>query len=208
MKILFQGDSITDAGRNRADIHDLGFGYPLYAAELIRNAYPEEEFEFVDLGISGNRTEDLIARLDTDFLSIGADVVSVLIGVNDTWHRMAERDFISCEQFADNLKTIFSAVKNSGAKLIVLEPYLVPLAPILPLYDDLWRKILVYRTVAAEYADAYVPLDGLFFSASVDNGALTYSADGVHPNAEGAKFIARHYKDAFDKIYGSLKGEK
>ena len=35
MKILFQGDSITDAGRDRSDFHNLGSGYPLYAAKYI-----------------------------------------------------------------------------------------------------------------------------------------------------------------------------
>ena len=54
MKILFQGDSITDAGRDRENRHDLGKGYPLYAAEYIRKANPDKAFEFIDLGISGN----------------------------------------------------------------------------------------------------------------------------------------------------------
>ena len=56
MKVLFQGDSITDAGRDRSDPHDLGGGYPKYAAQYIREAMPETEFEFLDLGISGDQT--------------------------------------------------------------------------------------------------------------------------------------------------------
>lgn len=47
MKILFQGDSITDAGRDRNDIHNLGNGYPKYAAKYIQFRYPDEEFEFI-----------------------------------------------------------------------------------------------------------------------------------------------------------------
>ena len=89
MKILFQGDSITDAGRNRDDIHDLGHGYPLYAAKYLKERYPEIDFEFVDLGISGNQTKDLVERLQADFIDIQPDIVSIMIGVNDTWHHAA-----------------------------------------------------------------------------------------------------------------------
>lgn len=60
MKVLFQGDSITDAGRDYADPHHLGDGYPKYAAEAIRERFPDETFEFINLGISGNRTTDLL----------------------------------------------------------------------------------------------------------------------------------------------------
>ena len=58
MKILFQGDSITDANRNRANIHDLGQGYAKYAAPLIAKAMPDTEFEFIDLGIDDEYDEE------------------------------------------------------------------------------------------------------------------------------------------------------
>ena len=60
VKLLFQGDSITDAGRDRENIHDLGRGYPSYAAEFLKAQNPDVEFEFIDLGISGNQTKDVI----------------------------------------------------------------------------------------------------------------------------------------------------
>ena len=92
MKILFQGDSITDAGRDRSDYHDLGEGYPKYAAEAIVSKYPDEDFEFINLGISGNQTADLVDRLQSDFIDIQPDFVSILIGINDTWHRAENRE--------------------------------------------------------------------------------------------------------------------
>ena len=46
IKLLFQGDSITDAGRNRDDIHDLGRGYPKYAAALLQEQHPDVELKF------------------------------------------------------------------------------------------------------------------------------------------------------------------
>ena len=84
MKILFQGDSITDAGRDRSDSHNLGDGYPKYAAEFIKKAHPDTEFEFINLGISGNQTKDLVERLEADFIDIQPDIVSILIGISIT----------------------------------------------------------------------------------------------------------------------------
>ena len=83
IKLLFQGDSITDAGRAYGDCHNLGNGYPKYAAEYIAEKYPDVDFEFIDLGVSGNQTKDLVARLQSDFIDINPDIVSILIGIND-----------------------------------------------------------------------------------------------------------------------------
>lgn len=91
MKILFQGDSITDAGRDRSDIHNLGHGYPLYSAENIKAAFPATDFEFINLGISGNRAENLRDRWTEDAIDINPDVISILIGVNDTCTAPATR---------------------------------------------------------------------------------------------------------------------
>ena len=73
MKILFQGDSITDAGRDRRNYRDLGNGYPKYAADFIREQNPDIEFDFIDLGISGNRTSQLFDRVTPDFIDINPD---------------------------------------------------------------------------------------------------------------------------------------
>ena len=97
MKILFQGDSITDAGRSRTEqgtIESLGRGYPKYAAELIKEAFPDIEFEFINKGISGNKAENLRARWQADAIDIQPDIISILIGVNDTWHRAKKGDWI------------------------------------------------------------------------------------------------------------------
>jgi lysophospholipase L1-like esterase len=82
MKVLFQGDSITDAGRDRSNIRDMGPGYPKFASAMITDAFPDIDFEFFNIGISGNRTEHLVARLQKDFLDIQPDLVILMIGVN------------------------------------------------------------------------------------------------------------------------------
>lgn len=201
MKILFQGDSITDAGRDRGNIHDLGAGYPKYAAALIAERHPETEFEFVDLGISGNQTSDLVARLQSDFIDIGADIVSVLIGVNDTWHRAETRQWLDNETFEANLRKIYGAIKNEmGAKLIVLEQFIIPSSDKDWFREDLDPKVQIVRALAREYADVYIPVDGLLAAAYIGDEPKNFSEDGVHLTEYGAKFVGGLYADAVEGL--------
>ncbi len=198
MKILFQGDSITDAGRNREDIHDLGRGYPLYAAAELKKRYPDKEFEFVDLGISGNQTKDLVARLESDFVEQQPDIVSILIGVNDTWHHAEAQDWIPNEVFEERYRTVLTAIKErTHAKIMMIEPYIVPTDPgKLFFYQDLFPKILVIRKLAKEFADVYLPLDGMLAAVTANRPYTDLSDDGVHPNASGSAIIGGLYADA------------
>lgn len=205
IRLLFQGDSITDAGRDRNDIHNLGSGYPKFAAELLRNAYPEIEFDFMNTGISGDRAESLKARWETDALALNPDVVSILIGVNDTWHRDAAGDWMPEEYFESCYRYILSGLKEkTNAKIIMLEQFLlfVPEGSVHPaeFRADLDRKIQITRKLAREFADVFVPLDGLFAAASVGSKPERWAADGVHPTEDGARFIAEHYLKAFSKL--------
>lgn len=195
MKILFQGDSITDAGRDRTDAHELGSGYPKYAAEQIRRDFPDVDFEFINLGIRGNRVEDLVERLQTDFVDVGADIVSIMIGINDVlhdvWHRAEGKN--QNDIFEEQYRTVLEAVKKTGAKIMIIEPYLVPGTEKDFIREDLDGKIDVIRSLAREYADVYMPLDGLFASAFIGDDPLSFSADGVHPIEKGCRFIGENY---------------
>lgn len=195
VKLLFQGDSITDAGRDRGNIHDLGKGYPQYAARFLSEQHPDVEFEFIDLGISGNQTKDLVARLDTDFTDIQPDVVSIMIGINDVWH-YAEKEWLSDELFEERYRTVLSALKEkTAAKIMIIEPFLIPGTSKDFFREDLWKKIEICRKLAREYADVYLPTDGLLQSAYIGDDPLTFAADGVHPTAKGAEFIGKLYAD-------------
>ena len=203
MKILFQGDSITDAGRDRSDCHNLGEGYPFYAAKLIKEAYPDTEFDFINLGISGNQTKDLVERLESDFVDIMPDICSIHIGVNDTWHRAANKDWYDNEFFYNNYKTVLTALKEkTNAKIIIIEQFLLPAEDKLFFREDLNPKIDLTRKLAREFADVFIPLDGLFAAACVGTDYTHWSDDGVHPNKNGSQFIANLYLDAIKKLIG------
>lgn len=203
MKILFQGDSITDADRNRADYHDLGKGYPYYAAKLIKENNPDTEFEFINLGISGNQTKDLVDRLQTDFIDIDPDIVSIHIGINDTWHRAESRTWLGNDVFEKQYREVLTAIKEkTNAKILIIEQFLLPVEDKAYFRADLNGKIDITRKLAREFADYYIPLDGLFAKACVEKGAYYWSDDGVHPNKNGAEFIAELYAQAFKEMAG------
>lgn len=194
MKILFQGDSITDAGRNRDDIHDLGFGYPKYAADFLKKAFPDVDFEFVDLGISGNQTKDLVDRLESDFIDIQPDIVSIMIGVNDVWHHAGDKSWIPAEVFEARYRTVLEKIKTqTKAKIMIIEPFLIPVADKEFFREDLDPKIQIIRRLAREYADVYLPTDGLLAAAFLGKEPTEFAADGVHPTDMGAEFIGKLY---------------
>ena len=206
MRILFQGDSITDAGRDRSDYHNMGPGYPKYASEAIAGRHPQTEFEFINLGIGGHQTADLCARWKEDCTELMPDVVSVLIGINDVWHRAETKEWLDNGIFEKNYRFLLDEIKEkTKAKIIMLEPFLLYCEDKAPFREDLDFKIDTVRALAREYADVYVPLDGIFAAASVGDAPTFWAEDGVHPTSAGAKLIAKHYADAFDRIFESIK---
>ena len=199
MKILFQGDSVTDAGRDRSDPHDMGNGYPRYASAMIQDSFPDTEFEFIDLGISGNRTEHLVERMEADFIEIQPDIVSILIGVNDVWHHYAfEYVETTDEQFESNYRTLLDAIKSrTNARILMIQPFLLETVDPAKqeLCEELARKQAIVKKLADEYADAYLPLDEVLHSMTEEETAY-YAADGVHPTPDGACCIGEAYLGA------------
>lgn len=204
LKILFQGDSITDAGRDRSDIHNLGHGYPYYAAKMLTERYPEIAFEFINLGISGNCAFDLVKRLESDFVEIQPDIVSILIGVNDTWHFSNPNDnWMKHSYFEHCYRRVLTAMKDrTNAKILMLEQFLLPAPDKAYFREDLDPKIQVTRKLARTFADAYVPTDGLLAAAYTTEDWQRFSEDGVHPTAYGAETIARWYVEAIAPLIG------
>lgn len=199
MKILFQGDSITDCNRKYDDFYDLGDGYVKYVTDALTERYPNVEFEFINKGISGNRTKDLVARLQGDFIDIQPDIVTILIGVNDTWRRFDMNDPTTAEEFRSNYETVLKTIKErTNAKIIMLEAFLIYNKGHESYREDLNAKLDETRLLAMNYADAYIPLDGLFAAACVGRDESDFSVDGFHPVEEGKKLIASQLLKALD----------
>lgn len=206
MKILFQGDSITDASRDQRNYHHLGNGYPKYAAQMIREAHPDTDFEFINLGISGNRTGQLFDRLYADAIELQPDIISILIGINDLWHRYEKKPIATTdEQIEVNYRSILKELRaKTNAKIMILSPYLLDCEDKEELREDLGRILPMIRMLANQYADVFVPLDEYFEEAmKTVPRAQYYSYDGVHPNTNGATFIGKIYAKEIEPLLKS-----
>jgi len=211
IKIIFQGDSITDAGRDKRNYHDLGPGYPKYAAEHIKSEYTDVDFEFYNLGISGNRTGQLFDRIYPDGIAFQPDVFSILIGINDIWHRRPGIDIAtSDEQIELNYRSILKRIKNeTSAKIVILAPFVLDAEDKDFLREDIKTLRPIVRELAKEYADVYIPLDEKFAEAlKKQPEPLYYSADGVHPNDNGRMFIGKVYAEAVMPVIEQLINKK
>jgi lysophospholipase L1-like esterase len=186
--ILFDGDSITDCGRDRTDKHSLSGYNALIAEQLGMSA------SCYNRGISGATSGYLLSVLEENLKEIKPTVYSTLIGVNDTWRRYDSNIVTTAAQFEANIAAIFKLVSAYTSRVVVLEPFLIPTnKDLLVFYDDLTPKIQVLRKYAAAYHAEYVPLDGIFAELSIQNTPALYSADGVHPTPAGNAVIAAEW---------------
>ena len=189
--IVLQGDSITDAGRRKPGNPEHGVGYAAMVINTLKSLYPDYDLTMYNRGIGGNRVADLKDRWDVDCLDLDPSLVSILVGINDVWHYRtgsAEFDLVKLEE--DYIEIVERTVK-SGAKLIIMEPFAFHHDAFKEQWRaDLWKVVQVIRNIAVRYADAYIPLDGMFYERALATPAATLSADGVHPTSEGHRLIA------------------
>ncbi|AIQ68405.1 SGNH/GDSL hydrolase family protein [Paenibacillus graminis] len=200
--ILFQGDSITDWGRNYEDPSSLGVGYALMVAARLGLLDPEKKLTFINRGISGNRAADLQRRWDKDCLELKPTVVSIYIGINDTWRRFDSGEETTAAQFEASYRDLIErTLRATNAKLILVEPFVLPVPEDRKGWrQDLDPKIHVVRELAREYGALLVPLDGLFAAASVKADSAFWAPDGVHPSPAGHALIT----DAWLKAVGAI----
>jgi lysophospholipase L1-like esterase len=202
--VLFQGDSITDCGRVKTNGSNLGNGYPARVAGLWQNLFPDSALTFLNRGVSGNRAKNLLERYDADFKALKPDLVSILIGINDTWRRYDSNDPTSTEKFEENYRTLLTNLKTDlpSAAIVIIEPFMLNSDPAKAVWrEDLDPKIQVARRLAREFADVFVPMDGIFTRYAVE-GIMDadMSADGVHPTPRGHGIIAAEWLKALGVV--------
>lgn len=196
--VLFQGDSITDAGRNResTDFNTtgmLGSGYAMIAAADILYRKPDFDLKFYNKGISGNKVYQLAERWDAECLEIKPNVLSVLIGVNDYWH--SRRDYKGTAQiYRKDYEALLQRTRKSlpDAKLIIGEPFAVNG---IQAVDDTWYpEFDEYRAIARDMADrfqaVFIPYQDIFDEAGKLAPGSYWTYDGVHPSLAGAQLMA------------------
>jgi len=193
--ILFQGDSITDCGRNRENPNDLGKGYSLIVASLLMHHLRDYNLTFLNRGIGGNRVCDLEQRWEEDCINLKPTVISILIGINEVWRRYGSNDPTDANTFETGYRNILSQVKTElGARIVLLEPFLNPYPDDRRLWrEDLEQKLDVVRRLASEFNAVLVPLDKVFVDAYKVKPGAYYANDGIHPSCAGHGMIAEEW---------------
>lgn len=199
--ILYQGDSITDCGRLRAvndqppmanDPHCLGNGYAAKTASKLLARFPDLDLQIYNRGISGNRITNMAARWEFGFAWMQPDVVSILIGVNDTWHGVAKgtpENGVDLPTYDRVYRQLLDRLKSSfpDVQLVICEPFALDCGAVTKLnfHPDIDERQKLAKAVADDYADVWVPFQTLFNELTSIAPAKYWARDGVHPSPAG-----------------------
>jgi lysophospholipase L1-like esterase len=200
--VLFQGDSITDAGRSRDnqtanDPAGLGRGYVFYAAGLLHEALPGGNLAVHNRGIGGDRVTNLQQRWQVDTLDLKPDVLSVLIGVNDTWHGTGSgmpENGVPLDRYEQIYRQILTEAKDHlpGLKLVLCEPFILPCGVV----NDRWfpeftQRREIVKNLVDEFGAVFAQFQNVFDEAQGRAAPEAWAADGVHPTLAGHMLLAK-----------------
>ena len=219
MRILFQGDSITDGNRYKDEEsrwdknHQIGHSYVYIVTGLLGLKYPDRNYEFINRGVSGNRVSELLSRWQSDALDINPDVLSVLIGTNDANNPYEdELNDTECRKYEETYRLILkkSREQNPNLKIIMLESFECTevqekrnvALEIRQKRAESIRKIT--KKLAEEFDATFIPLNELFAEVIKKTGTPKYWLwDGIHPTEAGHALIAREFLDKTRMIFNS-----
>jgi lysophospholipase L1-like esterase len=202
--VLFQGDSITDAGRDRNsqdkanNARALGTGYPmLLGPELLRD-HAALDLQIYNRGISGHKVPDLDKRWQKDTIDLKPALLSILIGVNDIWHKLAGNYDGTVGDYETGFAALLARTRKElpGVTIVVCEPFVLRCGAI----NDTWfpefdQRRAVAKKVASDAGTLWVPFQTMFDEAVASGTAPSYwAADGVHPTLAGHSLMAQTWR--------------
>ncbi len=200
--ILFQGDSITDGnrGRNNDPNHIMGHGYAFSIASRLGADYPEKQYNFINRGISANKIIDLKARWQTDTLDLKPDVLSILIGVNDSSSMIVNWEpYITIEEYENVYRELLeqTVTKFPGIILVLCEPFILEVGNVKSNWEafqsDIVKRQAIVRSLAIQYNAVFVGFQEVFNKACEKAPADYWIWDGVHPTVAGHELMAREW---------------
>ena len=196
MKILFQGDSITDAFRKPEEINpafQLGNGYAFLVAARLGAQHPERHFEFINRGISGHTVQDLEKRWQADSLDHHPDLLSLLIGVNNIIRRQnGSKDIPDAEVLASYRRMLVQMrAQNTQIRFLLMEPFLLEAGVVTAAWKTAIKPIQEgIAAIAKDFEAPLIPLQGIFDKALESAPAPYWAYDGIHATHAGFQLIA------------------
>ena len=189
--IVLIGDSVTDC--DRLTMPPYGFGYVARIA-----AHLSDKYQITNMGTSGNRLVDLDERWQRDVIGNKPDILSIAIGVNDTWRRYDSNDPTSLEDFESRYRKLLTLTKEGVApKFVLCEPFMLPATPEMILWrEDLNPKIQAVHKLANEFDAVVVHFDQMFTAALGSHTVAELAPDGIHPLDQGHEMMAKLWIDS------------
>lgn len=206
--ILFQGDSITDGnrGRNADPNHILGHGYQFSIGSRVGADYPEKKYVFYNRGISGNKVIDLEKRWQTDTLDLKPDVLSILVGVNDSTSMVFDwPPAVSHEKYEATYQLLLDQTRASFADIlfVLCEPFILPVGSVKENWEkyhsDIIQRQATVKKLAEKYNAVFVGFQEVFDKACDKASADYWIWDGVHPTVAGHELMAREWLKQVEK---------
>lgn len=203
--ILFQGDSITDSGRERMKQQSnlsgsFGTGYSFLAASRLLNENPSKDLSIFNRGISGNKVYQLSERWQRDCFDLNPALLSILVGVNDFWHTLDGKYDGTVEKYAQDYKQLLVLTRKMipEVKLVIGEPFAV--AGTSAVTDKWFPAFDGYRAAAKKLADefdaVFIPYQAIFNEALNYAPSKYWTGDGVHPSMAGCSLMAEAWLNA------------
>jgi lysophospholipase L1-like esterase len=198
-RILFQGDSITDAGRDRSsaapnEAGAMGNGYAYFAMSRLLADHPELALQVWNRGISGNRVPDLLQRWDADCVQLAPSVLSIMIGINDLWHKMEGRYAGTVRQYETGLRELLQKTRSAlpRTRILIGEPFVLRCGAVDPgWFPEFEQRRAVAAQLAQEFETDFVPCQAVFDRAlALGTSAEYWAPDGVHPTPQGHQLLA------------------
>ncbi len=201
-KILFTGDSVTDAGRARpvGIVGGLGSAYVAVISDFFGAFCPEMRLPVYNTGVSGNTSRDLLARFDEDVIALQPDTAVILIGANDVWRQYDYPDYterhVYPEEYEQNLRAMIDKAQSAKIRVILMTPFYIE-----PNREDPMRKRMdeygeIVKKLAKEYGVLCIDLQKPFDKYLQYRYPAFVVWDRVHPNRIGSMLIAREFLKA------------
>jgi len=164
------------------------------------------DVKVTNAGVGGNNTIDLLNRIDQDCLSLKPDLTILMVGTND----MNSVKHIPLDEYGDNLDQLVKRIKASGSKLLVMnilptyEPYLLTRHSATfyqpegvqgrrEQVNEVVKKIAERQRVHfLDLGHRFEAIGkiGLDRDSLIQNEVNSNKTDGIHPTANGYRFIA------------------
>lgn len=208
MKVIFLGDSITDAGRTQSNgnLLVMGEGYALFSSAKLASKYPNQ-FEFENFGTSGYRVTDVYAGIKKDCWNHQPDMISILIGVNDVWHELLSGNGVDADQFYRVYRMLIEDTRkrlpNTG--ILLMEPFVLKGQDTEAEWEFFHREVPLRaeatKRLAEEFGLPFLPLQEKFDKACESCPTSYWLKDGVHPTFAGHSLIADAWLEAFESHF-------